>query len=122
MLVGDFGDALGDALGGSLDEAQLQRLSDLLPLPEEALDKEFFVLVAAFAERFFCYGEFSFFFSFFFVIIFPVFCLLMFVCALRFFSFFLILLFFLFFSCFVFSLPPFFFGWLVAILRFCGIV
>lgn len=55
MLVGDFGAALGDALGGSLDEAQLKRLTDLLPLPDEALDKEFFVLVAAFAERFFCY-------------------------------------------------------------------
>ncbi|XP_063842675.1 uncharacterized protein LOC135090177 [Scylla paramamosain] len=55
MLVGDFRAALGDALGGSLDEAQLQRLTDLLPLPEEAMDKEFFVLVAAFAERFFCY-------------------------------------------------------------------
>ncbi|KAG0728688.1 hypothetical protein GWK47_031956 [Chionoecetes opilio] len=55
MLVEDFSHALGDALGGTLDGAQLGRLTDLLPLPREALDKDFFVLVAAFAERFFCY-------------------------------------------------------------------
>ncbi|KAK7070667.1 hypothetical protein SK128_012477 [Halocaridina rubra] len=55
LLVSDFGKALGDALGGRLTDAQLGRLTGLVPLPEKALDKEFFVLIAAFAERLFCY-------------------------------------------------------------------
>nr|XP_053630698.1 uncharacterized protein LOC128687326 [Cherax quadricarinatus] len=55
LLVSDFGAALGDALGGTLTEAQLGRLAGLTPLPDLAMDREFFVLVSAFAERLFCY-------------------------------------------------------------------
>lgn len=55
VLVEDFGPALGDALGAQLKEAQLDRLKELVPLPEVALEREFFVLIAAFAERLFCY-------------------------------------------------------------------
>ncbi|XP_037802888.1 uncharacterized protein LOC119597392 isoform X2 [Penaeus monodon] len=55
VLVEDFGSALGDALGAQLKEAQLDRLKELVPLPEVALEREFFVLIAAFAERLFCY-------------------------------------------------------------------
>ncbi|XP_068249027.1 uncharacterized protein [Palaemon carinicauda] len=55
LLVGDFGKALGDALGGNLTENQIEKLTSMVPLPEEALDKDFFILIAAFAERLFCY-------------------------------------------------------------------
>lgn len=58
MLVSEIGSALTDALGGSLSQAQLDSLSSLVPLPDSALDREFFILVAAFAERLFCYGQF----------------------------------------------------------------
>ncbi|XP_066984508.1 uncharacterized protein [Macrobrachium rosenbergii] len=55
LLTSDFGKALGDALGGELSETQLEKLTSMVPLPEEAMDKDFFVLIAAFAERLFCY-------------------------------------------------------------------
>lgn len=58
MLLTELGSALKDALGGSLKQAHLDRLSGLVPLPELALDKELFILAAAFAERLFCYGEY----------------------------------------------------------------
>ncbi|KAG7154843.1 hypothetical protein Hamer_G025384 [Homarus americanus] len=55
LLVDDVGAALGDALGGHLTEAQLGRLTSLVPLPDVSLDRDFFVLISAFAERLFCY-------------------------------------------------------------------
>ncbi|XP_071547583.1 uncharacterized protein [Panulirus ornatus] len=55
MLTSDFGEALGNALGGSVTKEQLTRLSALVTLPDLALDRDYFILISAFAERLFCY-------------------------------------------------------------------
>ena len=60
LLVSDVRKCLVDALGGEVSEDHMSRLLALIPLSGEHIEKENFVIVAALAERLFCYGNLSF--------------------------------------------------------------